>query len=114
MKRYKISVIITVLISSFAHAGDWPTFRADNERSGYVRFKQVGQTVHEQFFDLQQDPWEMHNLADEPAGQTIKKHLARELAEWESKTPVAKPVIVAKKPRKQPRATARSRAKAKN
>ena len=56
----------------------------------------------------------MQNLADDPAGQTIKTHLTRELAEWESKTPVAKPLIVAKKSRKQPRAKARATAKAKD
>ena len=99
-------------ISEIGGSIDNQVLTITSKTAKYVRFKQAGQTVHEQLFDLQQDPWEMHNLADDPAGQTIKTHLTRELAEWESKTPVAKPVIAAKKPRKKPRAKARSTAKA--
>jgi hypothetical protein len=98
-------------ISEIGRSTDSQVLTITSRSAKYVRFMQAGQTVHEQLFDLQQDPWEMHNLADDPAGQTIKTHLTRELAEWESKTQVAKPMIVAKKPRKQPRAKARSTAK---
>jgi len=101
-------------ISEIGGSIDNQVLTITSKTAKYVRFKQAGQTVHEQLFDLQQDPWEMHNLADDPAGQTIKTHLTRELAEWESKTPVAKSVIVAKKPRNTPRAKAQSTAKAKD
>lgn len=72
----------------------------------YVRFKRGGKVEHEQLFDLRQDPWEMHNLIDDPAGRTAAEELKHALAEWELQTPVAQPIVIERSRKKAP---ARSR-----
>ena len=33
-------------------------------------------------FDLQQDPWEMHNLAADPAHQAVVLEMAQKMLSW--------------------------------
>lgn len=39
-----------------------------------------------QLFDMNQDPFEMNNLVDDPAFDEVKKELTRELDRWRRKT----------------------------
>jgi arylsulfatase A-like enzyme len=39
-----------------------------------------------QLFHLEQDPWEMHNLSDDPAFGNILDQLRKQLIEWQGKT----------------------------
>jgi arylsulfatase A-like enzyme len=62
-----------------------------NRRHKYVLFRDRGETVHEQLFDMVEDPWEMHNRARDPAYAKVLGEMRQALAEWEAKTPAAKP-----------------------
>jgi len=61
------------------------------QRDKYVLFRDRGETVHEQLFDLVEDPWEMHNRARDPAYAKTLAELRQTLAQWEAKTPATKP-----------------------
>jgi len=50
----------------------------------YIRYH-VGEGVHEQLFDLQSDPWETKNLAEEPSAQAIKQQLQKQLEDYRRK-----------------------------
>lgn len=82
----------------------------------YVRFKQGGQVVYEQFFDLVKDPWEMQNLARDTATQGAKGELVKALADWEATTETTNPVTRAApkaktdRPRKKAPGAVRNRA----
>ncbi|MCU0914733.1 MAG: sulfatase-like hydrolase/transferase, partial [Planctomycetes bacterium] len=60
-------------------------------RHKYVLFRDQGQTVHEQLFDLAEDPWEMHNRARDPARARILDQMRQALADWEARTPASEP-----------------------
>jgi N-sulfoglucosamine sulfohydrolase len=40
----------------------------------------------EELYDLRKDPWEFHNLADDPSHATGKERLRRELLQWQEQT----------------------------
>ncbi|GAB3401947.1 sulfatase-like hydrolase/transferase [Flindersiella endophytica] len=50
----------------------------------YHRSRDRG-TDHLQLFDLEQDPWEQHNLADDPSYAEIRAALEAELTAWQRK-----------------------------
>jgi len=60
-------------------------------RHKYVLFRDLGKTVHEQLFDLAEDPWEMHNRARDPAYAPVLAQMRQALADWEARTPAAEP-----------------------
>lgn len=62
----------------------------------YVFFRTNGELVHEQFFDLQRDPWEMDNKMGDPEYESIiSKHKAA-LHRWEKETEKSQPLIISK------------------
>jgi len=44
------------------------------------------QKPKEELYDLQEDPWELHNLADNPGHRSVKKNLEKKLETWEVET----------------------------
>ena len=50
------------------------------ERYKYITYH-VKDEFHEQLFDIQKDPWEMKNLADDPAYQNLKAQLKERLSQ---------------------------------
>ncbi len=61
------------------------------KRHKYVLFRDGGKTVHEQLFDMVEDPWEIHNRARDPAYAKTLAEMRQVLSEWEAKTPVTEP-----------------------
>ncbi len=51
------------------------------DRYKYIRYR-VREETHEQLFDMQSDPWERHNLADDPAALEVKRQLQQRLEEY--------------------------------
>lgn len=47
----------------------------------YIHYR-VGNETNEQLFDLRADPWEMRNLANDPAMREVKHQLQQELEQW--------------------------------
>jgi arylsulfatase len=64
---------------------------ARRKRHKYVLFRDRVKTVHEQLFDMAEDPWEMHNRLGDPAYAKILAEMRQVLAEWEAKIPAAAP-----------------------
>ena len=52
------------------------------------------QTVYEQFFDLQQDPWEMNNRIDDPASAAVLSRHKQALQQWERETERSAPLVM--------------------
>lgn len=70
---------------------------ARSQTHKYVHFRKEAQTIYEQFFDLEEDPWEMKNLMDEPS-QAEKISVFREaLQKWENETEKSPPLLKVKK-----------------
>jgi hypothetical protein len=47
------------------------------------------ETVYEQLFDMNRDPWEINNEIGNPVYATEAETLRRKLAEWEANTEAA-------------------------
>lgn len=56
-------------------------------------FERVVNPPEFELYDLKADPWEFHNLADDPAHQKIREELTRELLHWRKQT--ADPLLTA-------------------
>jgi len=52
----------------------------------YVQYRDKDAMTYEQLFDLQADPWEMRDLARQPAHRSKLKDMKAVLADWEAKT----------------------------
>jgi arylsulfatase A-like enzyme len=53
-----------------------------SHRWKYTRYTRYG----EELYDLEKDPAEIHNLADDANFQTVKQKLASQLNDWMSRT----------------------------
>lgn len=58
----------------------------------YVRFMTAGNVEYEQLFDMNNDPWEMKNLAKDAKYQEIIKKMRDVMAEWERTVETSEPV----------------------
>lgn len=63
------------------------TVRGENDK--YVLYRQDGQTIYEQYFDLAVDPWEMTNRTGDAKYADAVNRLREELTAWEARTPSA-------------------------
>ncbi len=87
-------------------AADWPEF-AISESGGdpklnglairtatlkYMAYRSENETIYEQLYDLQADPWEMKNIAADPARAADLERMKSLLAEWEAAHPPVPPV----------------------
>ncbi len=60
------------------------TFGVRTDRYKYIRYQGIWDT--NEFYDLQNDPHEMHNLIDSPEHQELIKELGNELYDWLEET----------------------------
>jgi arylsulfatase A-like enzyme len=81
---------------------------ARGETDKYVLYRQNGEAVYEQYFDLAVDPWEMTNRVGDAKYADAAKHLREELAAWEARTPQAD-IPQTPKPRPERRPAGRQR-----
>ena len=63
----------------------------------YVHFRKEAQTVYEQFFDLEEDPWEMKNLMDDPSKSKMISDYQEVLRKWENETEKSAPLLLSTK-----------------
>lgn len=71
--------------------------------SKYVRFMRGNNIVHEQLFDMVNDPWEIKNLINDAGYSAVRNDLKSRLKEWEDKVETKEPIILDKKNKKQKR-----------
>ena len=75
----------TVTAQTEDNGGFWASWLAEAEAGDEFAKERVNKYQHrpsEELYDMVNDPWEMHNLADDPAYQEKKAELRGALAAW--------------------------------
>jgi arylsulfatase A-like enzyme len=62
----------------------------------YILFKNEGQMVYEQFFNLQEDPWEMDNRMTDPQYEEVISRHKQAMEKWEQETEKVVPLVINK------------------
>jgi arylsulfatase A-like enzyme len=68
-------------------ADSWRLVREGNFKFA-AGYGEDGQLIPISLFDLAKDPYEMHNLVQDPTHQEIKEKLFQKLMDWHSGRPV--------------------------
>ncbi len=68
------------------------TVRSENRK--YVMFRKDNQMYYEQYFDLENDPWEMENLMDDGAYSEEIAAFRDALQKWEADTEKVDPLVI--------------------